>query len=264
MNVFSLNEFQILVFFAALVRVSCLLIVMPIFGDSVIPPTVKILFSFSVALILFPLVQSQSIYLTPEIFSSSMGIALVVLKEALVGFVVGFVAKMFFDGLTFAFSNMGMQMGFNMASAFDPHHEAQTPIISQFVLIISTLIFLSLDSHHVLLKAVAETFKVIPVGGGFASRALASYVMNMATEIFWIAVRLSAPMAVVIFLVNISFAIVSKAVPQINVMVVSFAVNILLGLCIIILTFPVLGVSLTEVFETMFKSVFGVMRHLHG
>jgi flagellar biosynthesis protein FliR len=263
-NVFSLNEFQLLLFFASLVRISCLLVVMPIFGDNVIPPTVKILFSFSLALILFPMVQAQPSMLAANAFDSTIGIMIIVCKEAIVGLIVGFVAKMFFEALAFGFSYMGMQMGFNMATSYDPHHESTTPVISQFVLILSTLIFLSLDSHHLLLKAVAETFRVVPVGMGMASRAVVGYIMSVAVDVFWIAVKLSAPMAAVIFLLNVSFGIVAKAVPQINVMVVSFAVNILIGLLVLLLTMPVLGVNLADIFQEMFVRVFGVMGYLNG
>jgi flagellar biosynthetic protein FliR len=264
LNVYLFNQFQILLFFSALVRVGCLLLVMPIFSDNVIPPTVKVLFSFSLTLILFPVIQAQAGVLSPTIFDSSIGIAMVVMREAIVGLIVGFVAKMFFDAISFGFSYMGMQMGFNMAASYDPHVETSTPVISQFILILCTLIFLSLDSHHVLLQAIAETFKVIPVGLGAASKLVVGYIFDAMTDVFWIAVRLAAPMASVIFLVNISFGIVSKAVPQINVMVVSFSVNILIGILVLFLTMPILGTNLIEVFQEMFLRTFGIMRFLHG
>lgn len=263
MNLYAFNEFQLLLFFAALVRVGCLLVVMPIFNSALIPPTVKVLFSFCLGLILFPLVQGN-VAVAPAAFDSTVGLILIVGREAMVGLCIGFVSRMFFESLAFGFSYMGMQMGFNMASAYDPHQEAQVPVIAQFITILATLLFLAADGHHMLLKAVAETFRIIPLGGGTAAHTLVGYVMDAAKDVFWIAVKLSAPMALMVFLVNCAFGIIAKAVPQINVLVVSFGVNVMLGLLVVMLTLPLLGVNSNEIFQLMFARMFGVMRHLHG
>lgn len=262
MSVFSFNEFQILLFFAAFVRVSFLAILFPFFGDNAIPPLVKIFLSFSLSLIMFPFIQSQAGSLPPNIFDSSMGIVLIVMKEAMVGFVMGFVAKMFFEALSFAFTYMGMQMGFAMAAAYDHHTEANTPIISQFIMILATLLFLAFDGHHVLIRGMMESFQVVPVGMAAISKHMIAYIMDAGAQVFWIAVKLSSPMALVIFLINIGFGIIAKAVPQINVLVVSFTVNILAGLFVVILTLPVLGVNVNEVFQTMFHRMFEVLKYM--
>lgn len=235
---------------------------MPFFGDSSIPPLVKIFLSFVLGLIMFPLIESQSALLPRDIFNSTLGIASVVMKEAVVGLVVGFIAKMFFESLSFAFTYMGMQMGFTMAAAYDVHTETSTPMISKFVMILATLLFLSFDGHHMLIKAMLESFHLVPVGGVNITKQMVGYIMDAGSQVFWIAVKLSAPMALVIFLINLGFGIIAKAVPQINVLVVSFTVNILTGFLVILLTLPVLGLNVADVFHTMFYRMFEVLKYL--
>ena len=263
MNLYAFNELQILIFFAALVRVGCLLLVMPVFNSNLIPPLVKVLLSFMITFALYPLVQAGSASIPAKDFQSTFGILTIVFREAFVGIVVGFVAKMFFDALNFAFAYMGLQMGFNIASAYDHHQEANVPVISQFVMILVTLIFLAVDGHHYLLKAIAETFSTVPVGTGVASKIVVGFILDTATSVFWIAVKLSAPMALIVFLVNCAFGVIAKAVPQINVLMVSFSVNILVGLLMVLLTIPILGSNSNEVFQQMFERVFAVMGYLH-
>jgi flagellar biosynthesis protein FliR len=214
------------------------------------------------SLIMFPFIESQSAALPRDVFNSTIGIFVIVFKEAMVGFVMGFVAKMFFEALSFAFTYIGMQMGFAMASAYDHHTEANTPIVGQFIMILATLLFLAFDGHHMLIRGMMESFHVVPVGTAAISKQMILYIMETGGQVFWIAVKLSAPMALVIFLINVGFGIIAKAVPQINVLVVSFTVNILAGFCVIVLTLPVLGVNVNEVFQIMFFRMFEVLKYM--
>lgn len=251
MGLFSLNEFQILLFFAALVRVGCMFLLVPFFSDSTIPGPAKILLAFSLTLILFPIIQSRAFMLPPDTFETNMGIVTVVAKEAAVGLALGFVAKLFYEALSIAFGYMGMQMGFNMASLYDHHTETNTPVVSQFAMVLAMLIFLAMDGHHMIIKAAAESFELVPVGKMVFTKMISNYMLDIMDRVFWITVKLSAPMALVIFLLNVSFGIIAKAVPQINVLVVSFTVNILAGFLVLSLTMPVFGLSVADVFQEM-------------
>lgn len=263
MSVYDFNEVQILLFFAALVRVTCLLLLLPIFGHQSIPGPAKVLFCFSLTLIMFPIASARG-SVDPELLQTNLGIAMLVLREAMVGFVIGFVAKVFFEALTFAFSFMGMQMGFAMASQYDPSTEASTPVVSQFIMILATLLLLATDTHHLMIKGLSQSFELIPIGSGVATKALAGYVMQTATQIFAIGIKVSAPMALVIFLVNLGFGIVAKAVPQINVLVVSLSVNALAGFAVLFLILPIFGPTMNQVFLEMVGSMVEVTRYLHG
>ena len=259
MNLYGFNELQVIAFFASLVRVSTLLMLLPIFGDNAVPPMVKVFLSFTLNLVIFPVAQSLGLSNVAAMGTTDMGIVMLVFKEASVGLVIGFVGKCFFDGLSFAFGHMGNQMGFNMASSFDHSQEVNTPVISRMIMIIATLLFLALDGHHLFLKTLVQSFQLIPLGGITFSKAMVAYALDTGGQLFWIAAKLSAPMALMIFLINCAFGVVAKAVPQINVLVVSFSVNILAGFLVIALTLPVFGTSVGEVFQAMMDRMMHVI-----
>ncbi|MEL4382740.1 flagellar biosynthetic protein FliR, partial [Shewanella algae] len=107
----------------------------------------------------------------------------------------------------------------------------------------------ALNGHHVFFKALVQSYEVVPIGGLNFTKSLISYVLETSVQVFWIAARLSAPMALMIFLINCAFGIVAKAVPQINVFVVSFTINILAGFVVLSLSLPVFGTSMGQVFQ---------------
>lgn len=256
MGLYGFSEAEIVLFFASLVRVSCLFFVLPIFGDNTVPPLVRIFLAFTVNLIVFPVAKASG---AAPLISSDMDLVVLSVKEAVVGFTIGFTAKLFFEGLSFAFGHMGTQMGFNMASVYDHQSESNVPVISQMIMIFAMLIFLAMDGHHLFLRALVQSYDAVPLGGLVFSKAVAAYVLETSSQVFWIAVKLSAPMALMIFLINCAFGIISKAVPQINVLVVSFTVNILAGFLVITLTMPVFGSSVGQVFRAMVERMMSLM-----
>lgn len=248
---YGFAEAEIVPFFASLVRVGGLFLVVPFFGDNAIPPLVKVFLSVTINMVIFPIAVARGLAQATELASTDLGIITLVLKEGAVGFCLGFIAKMFFEGLSFAFGHIGNQMGFNMAAAYDHHNEINTPVVSQMIMIFATLLFLAFNGHHLFLKALVQSYEVVPIGGFTISKSVIGYILDTSTQVFWIAAKLSAPMALMIFLINCAFGIVAKAVPQINVFVVSFAINILAGFVILSLSLPVFGTSVAEVFQHM-------------
>jgi flagellar biosynthetic protein FliR len=256
------TETEIVPFFASLMRVGGLFMIIPIFGDSTIPPMVKIFLSFTINMVVFPIAAARGLGPAMAAANSDFGITVLIVKEAVVGLTLGFVAKIFFDGLTFAFGHIGNQMGFNMASAYDHHTEANMPVISHMIMIFATMLFLALNGHHMFLKALVQSYQVVPIGGLVISKSLVGYVLETSAQVFWIAAKLSAPMALMIFLINCAFGIVAKAVPQINVFVVSFTINILAGFLVISLSLPVFGTNMAEVFQQMAQRMDNLMKYL--
>lgn len=264
MNIYDLNPANLLYFFGSLVRISCIMVAVPIFSHAAIPGLVKILIAFAVSLVIFPLAYSHVNASTMIDTDSLSQITLMTIKEALVGFTLGFIAKLIFDSMGFAFTFTGMQMGFMFSSLYDHTMEAQTPTVSQFIGVLATLLFVSLDGHHMIIKAISESFAVVPLGQGTITKAAASYMLDTGTQMFLIGLRLAAPVAVVIFIMNIAFGIIARAVPQINVIIVSFTVNILVGFTVLILFMPILDGNITSVTTEMFTRFYGILRFLHG
>lgn len=264
MSVYGLNISESLLFFCGLVRVSAILVVFPVFSNSVVPPLVRILFAFCLSTALFPAVKSTGDFAVNQYLTSNMLLAALVIKEAVVGLVIGFVAKLIFDSISFGFAYMGMQMGFGFSNLYDPNTEASSPVVANFVMIIVSLLFIALDGHHLMIKAMAETFTVLPLGVASFTNKLSMYVIDVGASVFVIAVRIAAPIAVVIFLMNVGFGLIARAIPQINVLLVSFTVNILVGLLVLFLIMPQLSSNMDGFFELMFNKMTGVLVYLDG
>lgn len=245
-------------------RVSAILVVFPIFSNSVVPPLVRILFAFSLSIALFPVVKSGSGAIANEYLQNNFLVTALVMKEAIVGFTVGFMAKIVFDSIFFGFAYMGMQMGFGFSNLYDPNTESSAPVVGNFVMIIVSLLFLGINGHHIMIKAISETFTLLPLGEATFSKELSRYALEVGTSVFIIAVKIAAPIAVVIFLMNVAFGLIARAIPQINILIVSFTINILVGVFVLFLVLPQLGESINGFFAVMFGQMLGVLGHLNG
>ncbi len=264
MNIYGLDITETLLFFCGLVRVSAILVVFPIFSSNVVPPLVRILFAFCLSTALFPAIKSTSGVTASEYLNSNLLLVALVMKEALVGVIVGFMAKVIFESISFGFAYMSMQMGFGFSNLYDPNIETSSPVVSNFVMVIVSLLFIAVDGHHLMINAIAETFTVLPLGVASFTKQLSLYVLDVGASVFVIAVRIAAPIAVVIFSINVGFGLIARAIPQVNVLLVSFTVNILVGILVLFLVMPQLGTSVGYFFQLMFEKMNGVLVHLNG
>ena len=164
-SIWSPNE--LLCFFMVLMRISTLMMLLPIFGDKTIPPTVKVLLSLSTAAILFPILRANGSIKVEDaaIWSETTGKLLITLvSELLVGLAIGFASQLVFHAIQIAGDFMAQFMGMSMASQYDPHMESQTVVLGQLLSALAMLTFLSVDGHHLLFRAMIETFHLIPQG----------------------------------------------------------------------------------------------------
>ncbi len=253
MNILQWNEEQIFTFFLIFIRVSSLLIFMPIFGERAVLPTVKALLCVSISWVLFPFIWNTGVRASMPIFSTASGLLVVIAKEVSFGAAVGYVCRWIFDASTFAGQLIATSMGLSMASVIDPSTESQTMALSEIKHILALLLFLAADGHLLLLKIVTASFDVVPLDrlDWFAQGgSMFKFLTTMTSEILSTAVKIAAPVVAVVFVVNITFGLVSKAVPQMNVFAVSFGANILVGLFVAFLTIP----SFTNVISSALDS----------
>lgn len=239
MSLFNFNMEEMLTFIAVLLRYSVLFSVLPFIGDRMIPAPVKVLLGLSVTITLFPplvrsgLIRPSEARIWGESASGIMGIGIL---EVLFGLTLGFCGKMIFDGISFGANLVGNFMGYASASFYDPHQESQTEVIAQVQTTVAMLIFLALDGHHLMLRAAIESYKIVGLGKVTFGSVFSQRLISMSGEVFRFAIQLAAPVAVSIFSVNIVFGILSKALPQLNIFMLSAAATALIGLIVMSLT----------------------------
>jgi flagellar biosynthetic protein FliR len=259
-DLFNFSPEEILCFFAVLIRFSVLMAILPFVGDRVVPGPVKVLLSLATTLALFPaLVARGNINIADAAVwgSTTGGIIGTMTMEVLCALVLGFTAKLAFEAISFGGNLVGTFMGFATASQYDPHQESQTQVVSQIQMAIAMLLFLALDGHHIMLRASLSSYQVVPIGGmaAFAKMgfngALSQRLIEITGDVIKFGLQLSAPVAVCLFGVNVAFGVVAKAMPAINILVLSFAVTGIVGLAILFLSIPEFQGAVTNIFAQM-------------
>ncbi len=238
-------------FLLVFIRISTFIFLMPIFSSRVIPAPVKAIFSLVFTWIITPLVAiPNSCFPT-----SSFGIFFVVVQELFVAMTLALFLRFIFAGLQVAGQMVGIQMGLSIANIMDPQTGIQSVIVSQFAYMIALLLFLVTNGHHAIIRAVVESFSILPPGRLFLSKSIYEMVMLLGQEMFVLSIKLMAPVMAFLFLSQVALGILAKLVPQINMLIVSFSINVALGLFFFGLTlqyfWPVLARSLDNAIKLM-------------
>lgn len=226
-------------FFAVLVRYSVLFSVIPFLGDRVVPMPVKILFSVTVTIALFPPLVRTGLVVPAQATvwaDSVLGIVRVVGLEALFGVLMGFTARLVFDAISFGSNLVGTFMGLSAATMFDPHHETQSQVIAEFYLALAMLIFLALDGHHLMLRAALESYRWVSLGQVDLTGSFGPRILELTGSVIRYGLQLAAPVGIAVFALNVAFGVVARAMPQVNILVLSFAVTLIVGLLVMLIT----------------------------
>ncbi|MFZ9595686.1 MAG: flagellar biosynthetic protein FliR [Bdellovibrionia bacterium] len=241
MSLFQVNVPELLTFVAVLVRISVLYTVLPFIGDRVVAAPIKILFALATSVAIFPaLVASGSVSVREaQVWSSSPAhLVLTLSLEVVLGLALGFVARLIFQGISIGANLAGNFMGFSAASQYDPHQESQSEIVAQVQTTLAMLLFLALDGHHLMVRAALRSYEIVGLGRAQLGGQFNQRLIQLSSQVIAFAIQMSAPVAVILFTVNVIFGILAKAVPQLNVMVISMGVSALVGRVVFFLHLP--------------------------
>jgi len=232
MPVISYEQAQ--TFFLIFLRVSAILITIPVLGDASVPVRVKAGLALLIAMLLFPVVQVQASKAGFDLFSIFLRMA----GEIFIGVVIGFTARLIFAGIQLAGQLIGFQMGFAIVSVIDPSNSMEVSVIAQFQYLIALLLFLYMDGHHVFLYAIADSFRVLPPLDFRITGPLLDALLHMVGNMFVVAIKTGAPIVAILFFLSIGMGLIARTVPQINIFIVGFPLQIAIGLIGFGLTLP--------------------------
>ena len=240
---------DVFLFALILCRIAGLFAAIPVFGGKRLPTRIKIIVVVSITLVCLPVLQLSAPPVPKDVFT----IGLMVLKEILIGLTLAFITQVIFAAIEFSGQIIGMQMGFSIASVIDPSMGTQTQIMSVVQTLLATLFFLSLNIHHIFIRAIVDSFRIIPLGGWQMSEELINFLISVTADVFILGVRLAAPVMVTLLLTSVVLGVMARSFPQMNVFMVSFPLNIGLG-------FLVLGATLLLFFHVLELS-FGALNN---
>lgn len=222
-------------------RVSGFIFTAPIFGSRMVPVALKVWFSVLFAFALMPMIKIDGL----PAFGSG-GYFVLAAREVLLGLLIGFICNFFVYGVEFAGHMIGFQMGFGASTAFDPMSEVQASVVGRFQGLLALTLFLVMNGHHILLSSFVSSYRLVPPTlAGFAGRAGTELVAATAS-VFTIAVRVSIPALVALFIAHIAIAMLAKTIRTMNVFTIGFPVKIALGLMIIGFSMPYFAYVLSK------------------
>ncbi|MBL7202882.1 MAG: flagellar biosynthetic protein FliR [Desulfobacteraceae bacterium] len=230
-----------------LLRVTAILFTAPIFNSRNIPVLFKVGLSFAVSLILLPILNLQDLPVRFEAIPLVIGI----ISEIVIGIIIGLSVRMIFVGIQLAGQLVGFQMGLAMANIIDPATSEQVPLLAQLNNLIALLIFLAINAHYWFLRALVESFRLVPPFEFQFTNSLMEQLMSLAGNIFIIAVKVGAPLIVVLLLMSVAFGLAARTVPQMNIFFVAMPLKILVGLIFLLLALP----YMTSFFESIFSGL---------
>ncbi|MCT2534537.1 flagellar type III secretion system protein FliR [Aquibacillus koreensis] len=246
-------------FLLILVRVTAFFVTMPIFSYRTVPTQFKIGFGFFLAWIMFYTMQ------IPEIAFDGTYI-LLLLKETLVGLLLGLIAYIILSAIQIAGGFIDFQMGFAIANVVDPQTGAQSPLVGQYFYTIALLFLLTVNGHHLLINGIFYSYETIPLDRliDFSNENIAYLVIETFNEMFIIAFQMSIPIVGCLFLVDVALGIIARTVPQLNVFVVGLPLKILVALFVLVIFSAIYIMLVKNLFELVLQVMQGLMQLFGG
>lgn len=242
---FSYGDLEI--FLLILVRVASFIFICPFFGGNQTPNMVKIGFSLFLSIILYGAVP----IVVPD-YNTIVGYTVIVLKEVMVGFLIGYSVQICEMISAFAGTVADMQIGLSMVNIFDPNTNEQVTITGSLYSQIITMMLILTGMYQYIIKALVDTFTLIPVNGAVINtdRMLAA-ILEFMRDYIVIGFRICLPVFVITFITNIILGVLAKVSPQMNMFAVGIQIKIIIGLLIMFVTVTMLNDASNFIFLKM-------------
>lgn len=246
-------------FMFPLARILALLASAPVFNNSAQPARVRLAVGLVITVALAPVLPPM-----PAIPAGSWVGLVVLAQQILIGLLMGFTLRIAFVAVDIAGELVGLQMSLSFAVLYDPQNGAQTPVLSEFLGLFATLLFLAMNGHLLTLSVLAESFRLLPVSaqpfgsGGFAA------LLAWSSTLFSAGVLLALPLIAALLIANLAMGVLARVAPQLNIFAVGFPVTLMTGFVVLTFSIPYLGAALERLFDRAFHALSTVMRAAGG
>lgn len=237
-----------------LARLTSFMVSAPFFSTRTTPNLLKVGLGALLTLLILPTLPSMD-NLPVDMLSYSFWLV----KEVLVGLVLGYAANLTFTAVRIAGGLVDWQMGFAMATLLDPSNQSNNTLIGQFVYLLQILLFLAVDGHHMLLMGISYSYSQIPVTAAMFNTGFVLAIVKIFIEMFSLGVRIAAPFMVVFLFCDLALGIIARSVPQLNVFIISFPLKTALGLVTMVAILPLMAVFVNHVISEMERNMTIIM-----
>ena len=251
---FSYGDLEL--FLLIFVRVASFVYIAPFFSMSNTPSRVRVGLAFFISVLLYQTGPEQE-----AAYDTLTGYTIIVMKEAVTGFLIGFGANLCTAVVSFAGQIADMEMGLSMASLFDPATKQQTTITGVYYNYMVLLLLMISGMHRYLLKALAETYELIPINGAvFHDDALLQALITFMGDYIIVGFRICLPIFAVMIILNAVLGILAKVSPQLNMFAVGIQMKVLVGFCVLFVTTAMLPDAAGFIYEQMKRMVVSFVR----
>jgi len=236
-----------------MLRISALMLTAPILSQNAINTRLRILIAMVLTWLVLPL------HSWPKLDPASAEGLLQVFHQVAIGATMGLVMQIVVAAVVLGGQSISSAMGLSMANMIDPNL-GSVPMISQFLLVLASLIFVGFGGHAILLALISESFKTIPIGSSFLSQAMLGKVVQWSSMMFLGALLMALPVMVFLLFVNMGLGIITRAAPSLNIFAVGFPAMTLAGFLVLIVSMDSVGGRI----DWLWMQAFDVVRELTG
>lgn len=231
-------------------RIGAMLMIAPVTGSNSVPMRVRLMLALAITAIVVPLLPS-----VPEVSPFSWPALAIIMQQLLIGLAMGFALMLVFGTVVTGGQVIAMQMGLGFASMVDPQNGTQVPVLSQLYTLMTTLLFLAIDGHLVMIRLLVESFQLLPVAEVGLDRDAFHAIAAWGTQLFAGALWLALPAVTSLLLVNIAFGVMARAAPQLNIFAIGFPVAVIMGYVVILYSLPNLVPQFNYLLEQGFSLI---------
>ena len=231
-----LDTAKMLALFLIFIRVTSFFALTKVFFPNGTPKIMKMFFALIFSITLFGGIDNKAI----EAITNNYILITYIISEITTGLILGLITNVAFEIVIMAGSLMDVHIGLSMINVLDPNSNINTSISGNLLHFIAMIVFFSINGHHMLIKSLIESFILVPLGQTIVSGESMMALIEVISRYFLIGLKIAIPIVLIIIITDICMGLISRAVPQINVMVLGMPVKILVGLIAIIVALPII------------------------
>lgn len=242
-----------------LARILGLMATAPIFNNVGTPTRVRLMAGLAISLALTPVLPPM-----PAIPAGSwIGLAMIA-EQTLIGILMGYALRLAFVTVDVAGELIGLQMGLSFAVSYDPQNAGQTPVLTEFMGLITSLIFLAMNGHLMILAVLAESFSLLPVSIQPPHAAGLATLMRWSSVVFASGLMLALPLIAALLITNIALGVLSRIAPQLNLFAVGFPITMGVGFLVLMFLMPYFGAAMDQLFHQGFNAMEQILKASGG
>jgi flagellar biosynthetic protein FliR len=253
-----MSEAQIIMFGLIFLRMIAFVVSSVVFGSGNISTPVKILLAVVLSMVVLP-----SIHLAPADSARLVDdLILLSAREVLIGVSLGFLTRLFFFTVGMTGELVSVSIGLGQAQIFNPMMGSNSNTVEQFYNTLATLIFFAVNGHHLLISAIAQSYELVPLAQMKLNLGPYAEIATFAQDMMVMAIKMCAPIICAVMITNIAMGVLGRAVPQINVLVTSMPVTLMLGFVLMFLCIPLLVGEMDGMLDVTHTKMMLVMKAL--